>query len=49
MLRYRTSKSDDSASGREGSLVICSFWVVSALAVVGEMQRARDSMDRLIA
>jgi GH15 family glucan-1,4-alpha-glucosidase len=27
--------------------VICSFWLVSALAIVGEMQRARDLMERL--
>jgi GH15 family glucan-1,4-alpha-glucosidase len=28
--------------------VICSFWLVSALAIVGEMQRARDLMERLL-
>jgi GH15 family glucan-1,4-alpha-glucosidase len=27
--------------------VICSFWLVSALAIIGEMQRARDLMTRL--
>ncbi len=27
--------------------MICSFWLVSALAIIGEMQRARDLMQRL--
>ena len=30
------------------AFLICSFWLVSALAIVGEQQRARDLMDRLL-
>ncbi|MET8148510.1 glycoside hydrolase family 15 protein [Actinoplanes sp. NPDC049668] len=48
VLRYRTEETDDGLSGREGSFLICSFWLVSALAVVGEEQRARDLMERLL-
>ena len=48
VLRYRTDETDDGLSGKEGTFVICSFWLVSALAVIGEMQRARDMMARLI-
>jgi alpha,alpha-trehalase len=48
VLRYRTDETDDGLSGKEGTFVICSFWLVSALAVIGEMQRARDMMTRLI-
>jgi alpha,alpha-trehalase len=48
VLRYRTDETDDGLSGREGSFVICSFWLVSALAIVGETQRARDLMERLV-
>ncbi len=48
VLRYRTDETDDGLSGKEGTFVICSFWLVSALAVIGEMQRARDLMQRLI-
>jgi Glycosyl hydrolases family 15 len=44
VLRYRTEETDDGLSGKEGSFVICSFWLVSALAIVGETQRARDLM-----
>ena len=47
VLRYRTDETDDGLSGKEGTFVICSFWLVSALAVIGEMQRARDLMQRL--
>jgi GH15 family glucan-1,4-alpha-glucosidase len=47
VLRYRTEETDDGLSGKEGSFMICSFWLVSALAIVGEMQRARDLMERL--
>ena len=47
VLRYRTDETDDGLSGKEGTFVICSFWLASALAIVGEMQRARDLMQRL--
>ena len=48
VLRYRTEETDDGLSGKEGSFVICSFWLVSALAIVGETQRAKDLMERLV-
>jgi GH15 family glucan-1,4-alpha-glucosidase len=48
VLRYRTEETDDGMSGKEGSFLICSFWLVSALAIVGEEQRARDLMERLL-
>jgi alpha,alpha-trehalase len=48
VLRYRTDRTDDGLSGKEGTFVICSFWLVSALAIVGEMQRARDLMNKLV-
>src|SRR3954466_1678129 len=48
VLRYRTGETDDGLSGKEGSFLICSFWLVSALATVGEMQAARDLMEKLL-
>jgi GH15 family glucan-1,4-alpha-glucosidase len=48
VLRYRTDETDDGMSGKEGSFLICSFWLVSALAIIGEQQRARDMMEKLI-
>jgi alpha,alpha-trehalase len=48
VLRYRTDETDDGMAGKEGSFLICSFWLVSALATVGEIQRARDLMEKLL-
>ena len=48
VLRYRTEETDDGLSGKEGSFLICSFWLVSALAIIGETPRARRLMDHLV-
>jgi GH15 family glucan-1,4-alpha-glucosidase len=48
VLRYRTDETDDGLSGKEGTFLICSFWLVSALSIVGEAQRAHDLMERLL-
>jgi GH15 family glucan-1,4-alpha-glucosidase len=48
VLRYKTGETDDGLSGKEGTFLICSFWLVSALAIIGEQQRARDLMERLL-
>jgi len=48
VLRYRTGETDDGLSGEEGTFLICSFWLVSALAYVGELKRAGDLMERLL-
>ena len=48
VLRYRTEETDDGLSGKEGTFLICSFWLVTALAIIGEHQRARDLMERLL-
>ena len=42
VLRYRTDETDDGLSGKEGTFLICSFWLVSGLSIVGEHVRARD-------
>jgi GH15 family glucan-1,4-alpha-glucosidase len=48
VLRYRTGETDDGLHGEEGTFIICSFWLVFALAAIGEMKRARDLMDTLL-
>ncbi|MBB5872614.1 GH15 family glucan-1,4-alpha-glucosidase [Allocatelliglobosispora scoriae] len=48
VLRYRTEETDDGLTGREGSFLICSFWLVSGLAIIRERQRARDLMEKLL-
>ena len=37
VLRYRVEETDDGLSGEEGTFTICSFWLVSALAEIGEL------------
>ena len=39
VLRYRTEETDDGLEGREGTFLICSFWLVSALCEIGELDR----------
>jgi GH15 family glucan-1,4-alpha-glucosidase len=48
VLRYRTDETDDGLSGKEGTFLICSYWLVSALAAVGDMEQARNLMERLL-
>jgi GH15 family glucan-1,4-alpha-glucosidase len=48
VLRYRTDETDDGLSGKEGTFLICSFWLVSALALIGETERGRALMERLV-
>jgi hypothetical protein len=35
----KTDETDDGMSGKEGTFLICSFWLVSGLAIVGEEQQ----------
>jgi GH15 family glucan-1,4-alpha-glucosidase len=46
--RYRATKTDDGLEGNEGTFTICSFWLVSALAEIGEHRRARDLCEKVL-
>jgi GH15 family glucan-1,4-alpha-glucosidase len=48
VLRYRTDESDDGLSGREGSFLICSFWLVDALRGIGRKAEAEELFERLL-
>jgi GH15 family glucan-1,4-alpha-glucosidase len=48
VLRYRTDETDDGMSGAEGTFLICSFWLVSALSEIGEVERARGLCERIL-
>jgi GH15 family glucan-1,4-alpha-glucosidase len=48
VLRYRTEETDDGLAGEEGSFAICSFWLVSALAEIGDARRARALCEKLL-
>ncbi|MET0703120.1 MAG: glycoside hydrolase family 15 protein [Mycobacterium sp.] len=48
VLRYRVEETDDGLSGEEGTFTICSFWLVSALVEIGEVNRAKRLCERLL-
>ncbi len=48
VMRYRVEETDDGLSGDEGTFLICSFWLVSALSEIGERDRARTLCERLL-
>ncbi len=49
VLRYRTDETDDGQHGEEGTFLICSFWLVSALSEIGERREAQHLCERLLA
>jgi GH15 family glucan-1,4-alpha-glucosidase len=48
VLRYRTEETDDGLKGAEGTFLICSFWLVSALSEIGEKESAAKLCERLL-
>jgi GH15 family glucan-1,4-alpha-glucosidase len=48
VLRYRPEETDDGLPGEEGAFTICSFWLVSALTEIGEIDEARDLCEKLL-
>jgi GH15 family glucan-1,4-alpha-glucosidase len=48
VLRYKVEETDDGLHGKEGTFLICSFWLVSALSEIGECKRARELCERLL-
>jgi GH15 family glucan-1,4-alpha-glucosidase len=48
VLRYRTEETDDGFSTDEGSFTMCSFWLVSSLVMIGELDRARSLCGKLL-
>ncbi len=48
VLRYKVEETDDGFEGEEGTFTICSFWLVSALCEIGELERARRLCAKLL-
>jgi GH15 family glucan-1,4-alpha-glucosidase len=48
VLRYRPAETDDGLGSEEGTFTICSFWLVSALCEIGELDRARVLCEKLL-
>jgi GH15 family glucan-1,4-alpha-glucosidase len=48
VLRYKVEETDDGFAGEEGTFTICSFWLVSALCEIGEIDKARSLCAKLL-
>ena len=48
VLRYKVDSTDTGFAGKEGTFTICSWWLVSALAMIGETDRARALCKKLL-
>ena len=48
VLRYRVDTTDTGFEGEEGTFTICSFWLVTALAMIGETERAHALCQKLL-
>jgi alpha,alpha-trehalase len=48
VLRYLVEDTDDGLHGREGTFLICSFWLVAALEEIGEHRRAKVLLEKLL-
>jgi GH15 family glucan-1,4-alpha-glucosidase len=45
--RYSTDEGVDGLAGSEGAFLICSFWLVSALALAGRVEEAERNLEQL--
>jgi GH15 family glucan-1,4-alpha-glucosidase len=48
VLRYRVEGTDTGFSGEQATFTICSFWLVTALAMIGEAERAHALCQKLL-
>jgi GH15 family glucan-1,4-alpha-glucosidase len=49
VMRYSQEESGDGLSGSEGAFLICSFWLIDNLAMMGRKDEARELFERLLA
>ena len=48
LRRYDTDEADDGLPGGEGAFILCSFWMVDALAMAGRRDEARRRFEYLL-
>ena len=48
VLRYRTSSGVDGLEGEEGTFLVCTFWLVDALALAGRREEAVALFEKLL-
>lgn len=49
VYRYRTAAGVDGLDGDEGTFLLCTFWLVRALALSGRTAEAREAFERAVA
>jgi GH15 family glucan-1,4-alpha-glucosidase len=49
VYRYRTEEGVDGLAGEEGTFLLCTFWLAQALALSGQVERARAVFERAAA
>jgi alpha,alpha-trehalase len=49
VYRYRSADGVDGLAGEEGTFLLCTFWLAQALALSGQVDRAREVFDRAAA
>ena len=45
IYRYSAEDGDDGVGGKEGTFLLCTFWLAEALALAGEVDRARTAFE----
>jgi alpha,alpha-trehalase len=48
VYRYRTEGGVDGLAGEEGTFLLCTFWLAQALAMSGQVERARAVFERAV-
>ena len=48
VLRYKVDTTDTGFEGKEGTFTICSFWLATALCMIGEAARGRALCQKLL-
>jgi GH15 family glucan-1,4-alpha-glucosidase len=48
VYRYRTEHGIDGLTGDEGTFLLCTFWLAQALALAGQVARARTVFERAV-
>ena len=48
VMRYRPEETPDGLRGSEGTFLVCSFWLVDALTMIGRLDEAEELFDHLL-
>jgi GH15 family glucan-1,4-alpha-glucosidase len=48
VYRYRTTGGVDGLAGEEGTFLLCTFWLAQAMAMAGQLDRAREVFERAV-